>query len=122
MEAIKRLRQATGIGLAEAKEAVERLAEVLPLEDGRLVPDARSPSDPLLESDVRRLVGEGKKILAIKRMREATGLGLKEAKESVERLTADLPQASRAGCLGVAALFVAAWPVAAWLVYGVWGR
>lgn len=42
-------------------------------------------SESLSES-VRRLVRQGKKIEAIKLYREATGLGLAEAKTAVERL------------------------------------
>jgi ribosomal protein L7/L12 len=37
-------------------------------------------------ADVQVLLAQGKKIEAIKRVRELTGLGLKEAKDYVERL------------------------------------
>ncbi len=39
-----------------------------------------------LEDEVRVLLAQGQKIAAIKLYREQTGLGLKQAKEAVERL------------------------------------
>ncbi|HEY5710669.1 MAG TPA: ribosomal protein L7/L12 [Allosphingosinicella sp.] len=41
---------------------------------------------PELEAEVRRLVAAGNKIEAIKQLRAATGLGLRETKEMVERM------------------------------------
>lgn len=41
---------------------------------------------PELEDEVRRLMGERRKIEAIKLYRETTGIGLKEAKEAVEAI------------------------------------
>ena len=64
---------------------------------------------------VRQLAGRGQVIEAIKVVREQTGLGLKEAKEYVERLEPNAPKAKPpAGCLlaglvgvaGIAALVV----------------
>lgn len=55
------------------------------------MPEPRvSPQDlpPGLEGEVRALIAERRKIEAIKRVREATGLGLKEAKELVEAIEA----------------------------------
>ena len=43
-------------------------------------------SRPELEDEVRRLMGERRKIEAIKLYRETTGVGLKAAKEAVEAL------------------------------------
>ena len=43
---------------------------------------------PDLERDVTSLLAAGNKIEAIKRVREGTGAGLKEAKELVERIEA----------------------------------
>lgn len=42
--------------------------------------------EPDVEHEVRRLVDLGKKIAAIRVVRDRTGLGLKEAKDLVERL------------------------------------
>lgn len=59
----------------------------------RLVRAARAelPSEPSgllphVDAEVRRLVLEGQKIRAIKVVRENTGLGLKEAKDLVDRM------------------------------------
>lgn len=41
-------------------------------------------TNPDVDSEVLRFVKEGKKINAIKRYREITGLGLKEAKHAIE--------------------------------------
>ncbi|MEG1254929.1 ribosomal protein L7/L12 [Clostridium sp.] len=43
--------------------------------------------EPLIEdSELQILIGEGKKVKAIKKLRMATGMGLKEAKEYVDNL------------------------------------
>ena len=42
--------------------------------------------DPAVLDEVKRLASSGQKIEAIKRLREATGLGLAEAKDVVESL------------------------------------
>jgi ribosomal protein L7/L12 len=52
-----------------------------PVED-----DAPGASPPSGDSDVRTLLRAGRKIDAIKRWRELTGIGLKEAKDAVARL------------------------------------
>ncbi|MGB3437446.1 MAG: hypothetical protein WBA97_01730 [Actinophytocola sp.] len=71
--AIKELRQATGMGLREAKEYVLGLT-----------PAPRRRDD----DRVQALAAEGKTILAIKELRERTGMGLREAKEYADALTA----------------------------------
>jgi ribosomal protein L7/L12 len=76
--AIKAFREATGAGLAEAKEAVEAL------ERGEPLPSKRRPDDS--EEDLLSLLEQGRKIEAIKLHRERTGAGLKEAKDAVEAL------------------------------------
>jgi len=79
IEAIKRLREATGLGLAEAKARVEAHEDAGP----RM---ARAMAQPPKElpPQVLQALRAGSKIEAIKRLREATGLGLKEAKDVVE--------------------------------------
>lgn len=53
-------------------------------------PTRAAPTDhygyPAVSNEVRHLAASGQKIQAIKRLREETGLGLKEAKDMVERL------------------------------------
>jgi hypothetical protein len=46
---------------------------------------------PPAEAEIRRLIGQNRKIQAIKVMREQTGLGLKEAKGLVEAMAAGRP-------------------------------
>lgn len=80
--AIKACREATGLGLAEAKEAVEALERGLggakppAAPDGTLTPQVRAE----IEAQLR----QGNKITAIKIHRDATGYGLADAKRAVE--------------------------------------
>ncbi|HET9224143.1 MAG TPA: ribosomal protein L7/L12, partial [Roseiflexaceae bacterium] len=85
----------TGLGLKEAKDYVELLPQAATVAStsytepaAYVAPDTRL--DPAAEREVRELVARGQKIVAIKRVRELTGLGLKEAKDYVELL----PQAA----------------------------
>jgi ribosomal protein L7/L12 len=78
IEAIKRLRAATGLGLKEAKDIVDRH-----LSSGQ--PTRRSVASMLsLPFAVSEAMKQGNKIEAIRLMRQQGGLGLKEAKEAVE--------------------------------------
>src|SRR5690349_3036097 len=65
-----------------------------------LTPRAAPPVrlDPAAESELRDMVARGQKIEAIKRVRELTGLGLKEAKDYVELL----PRAATVAATGYA--------------------
>jgi ribosomal protein L7/L12 len=94
IEAIKRYREATGAGLAEAKEAVEAL------ERGEAMPTTQS-ADSALETEIISLLEAGRKVEAIKLYRERTGTGLKEAKDAVEAIAGERRIPSRVGCLGV---------------------
>ena len=87
IEAIKLYRQQTGVGLKEAKDAVDAMSA------GRAVP-AASLGD-LYRLGVEDLVRQGRKIEAIKQYRERTGVGLKEAKEAIDSIAA-----GRAGPFG----------------------
>ena len=90
--AIKEFRTLTGSGLADAKRVVDYLEEhgefreqdlsSLMLQESTK-PVSHPTDDPGWES-VEALVGENKKIMAIKMCRELTGFGLREAKEAVE--------------------------------------
>lgn len=85
IEAIKVYRGATGEGLKESKDAVEAFERGEPLLlSGE--PVAPSPSLQSLNEQVRLLLQQNKKIEAIKVYREATGCGLKEAKDAVEAI------------------------------------
>jgi ribosomal protein L7/L12 len=84
IEAIKRYREVTGVGLAEAKDAVERIAA------GKA--PISSPTDATLPgaeaSRIKAMIARGEKMAAIKLYRKATGVDLKAAKEAVDALAA----------------------------------
>jgi hypothetical protein len=81
---------------------------------------------PLSDDDVERIrtaVFGGRKIEAIKLYREATGAGLKEAKDFIEELEAELRRAAPEqftappggkGCLGMALGLVFLGGIASW--------
>ena len=97
IQAISRYREETGVGLAEAKNAVERLAAT-----GSL-PERVPVDDSELFEEVARHPGRGEALLAIKLVRERTALGLKESKLVVDRIGVEsgLLTQSGSGCLGV---------------------
>lgn len=106
LEAVKRYRAATGASLADAKAAVELV------EEQRLPRPVRSTESGLpqpIQDDLLGLLQQGRKIEAIRQYREATGVGLKDAKEAVEALAAQAGIPARSGCFAAAlALFVVA--------------
>ena len=99
IEAIKRYREATGAGLAAAKETVEAIERNEPLPE-------RKSLDSAFENEIVGLLEGGKKIEAIKLYRERTGVGLKEAKDAVEAVATQrgILAPSKSGCLGVVLL------------------
>jgi len=85
IEAIRIVREATGLGLKEAKDAVERY---VPGD-----PPYRAPERPSMGSEAFPLAAvsalqNGKMIDAVKIVRQAHGGGLKEAKDAVDRYIA----------------------------------
>lgn len=84
IEAIKLVRERTGLGLKDAKELVERLESGG--ETGEIQAGTRAGLPDADLGEVRRALGQGRKIEAIKLVRERTGMGLKEAKDFVESL------------------------------------
>ena len=78
IEAIKLLRQSTGLGLKEAKDAID--AHLL----GRSTTITPAASMIAFPPSVVDALSRGNKIEAIKLLREHTGLGLKEAKDAVD--------------------------------------
>ena len=92
IEAIKLARAKTGFPLEAAKDMVETIARA----GGAPAAPASAPQsiNPMelirnasgLSREVLQLVKEGKKIDAIQLIRAKTGLGLKEAKEIVDRI------------------------------------
>ncbi|SDR31953.1 ribosomal protein L7/L12 [Thermostaphylospora chromogena] len=88
IEAIKVVREETGLGLAEAKRAVEAVKAGKPAPLPRPV-----PLSPALTARVSELTGRGRVIEAVKVVREETGLGLAEAKRIVEAVERGAPPA-----------------------------
>ena len=98
--AVKRYREETGVGLAEAKAAVESL------EAGGSFTQSVAMDDPGLTQQIVTLLGRGGKIEAVKLYRDRFRVGLKEAKEAVERIGEQngIPASSGSGCLGIVLL------------------
>jgi len=89
IEAVKRVRELTGLGLKEAKDYVDALQQGVVVEAPALSPAhplGETPPPLELDAQLRLLVAEGRKIEAIKLLRERSGLGLKEAKDYVDTL------------------------------------
>ncbi|WPB81244.1 hypothetical protein KYC5002_19240 [Archangium violaceum] len=100
IDAIKRYRELTGEGLKESKDAVEQIAEGRPprFSSEALQRMTGAPPGESLSSgqraELERLIVEGKKIEAIKLHRQFSRTGLKEAKDEVEALEAELRRKS----------------------------
>lgn len=92
--AVKRYREITGVGLQEALYAVTRLGEV-EASGGGTRTETHAPRasaiDPKrlkeAEASALRFLQENNMVEAIKRYRQHTGLGLKEAKDAVDVLS-----------------------------------
>jgi ribosomal protein L7/L12 len=101
--AVKALRAATGLGLADAVRIVDKLGATAkptpskaasskaassnagPVAAGG-VPPISATIGPDHQDELRSLVAAGQQIEAIKMVRTLTGMGLKDAKEYVDRL------------------------------------
>ena len=96
IEAIKLYREQTDCGLKEAKDAVEAMEESMrsgapvsfPVNSSPPPASVVSPDDQF--GQLHGHIFAGQKIQAIKLYREASGVGLKEAKEAVEAMEANL--------------------------------
>lgn len=81
INAIKQLRDASGLGLKEAKDLIDAY------QAGENVSMATQAEAPLHVPDaVRQALAEGNKIEAIRLLRDHEGLGLKEAKDRAEAI------------------------------------
>jgi ribosomal protein L7/L12 len=114
--AIKRYRELTGLGLAEAKAAIEAFERGATLAMAGAAPGTATPVADVaaLDDQILASLVAGNKIAAIKTYRQQTGLGLYEAKQFIDALEAQLrtdsPKRYTAppakGC-GAAALLIA---------------
>lgn len=82
IEALKLLRERTGLGLKEAKEYIDAMYDQ---DKYKVQGDLH-----LARSRVRELILSGNKIEAVKIWREATGCDLKSAADEIERISATI--------------------------------
>ncbi len=102
--AIKRYRELYGVGLKEAKEAIEAIAAGVPM---TVVSKTEHPAPgpkvfPGLQPRLDQLIAEDQRIQAVKHYRECTGLGLRECVDAVDARMAELRNAPPAAAVPVA--------------------
>ena len=83
LTAIKLLRASTGLGLKEAKQAIDAHLGIHSASASTAVPP-RTAQPGTLPQSVVAAMQSGNTIEAIKLLREQTGLGLKDAKDAVD--------------------------------------
>jgi ribosomal protein L7/L12 len=91
IQAVKLYHDATGVSLAEAREAVEEMARN---EFTKPPSGIRNFDDPVLEGKIKSLLSKGKKIDAVKIYRSEYGVSLNDARDAVERIAASMPRSS----------------------------
>ncbi len=86
--AVKLYREMTGVGLAEAKDAVEAIERG----ESVITPMPAQIGEPAsaLEDQIRQLLTARKKIDAVRVYREAHNCGLKEAKDAVDAIQTEM--------------------------------
>lgn len=84
IEAIKHVREWLGFDLAAAKQFVDTLEQGAQVSQTSTTSNATLSAEHILQ--IRELIKQGHKIEAIKRVRELTGIGLREAKSFVDSL------------------------------------
>lgn len=93
IEAIKLIRENREVGLKDAKDMVDELERSGQLpglaglaRTGLQTGHATAAAAPAGQEYIVSLLRKGEKIMAIKELRDETGLGLKEAKDEIDRL------------------------------------
>ena len=88
IEAIKLVRDETGLGLKEAKDAVERCAQggSLDIAEEQIVQRGAPQGEAQVDSEIKALLDSGRKIEAIKMLRMRSGLDLKASKDIIDGL------------------------------------
>jgi len=129
IEAIRLLRERTGLGLAEAKAAVESGLVPPARQDALMAAPAAAAEaasmDGTLSAEARAALAAGRKIEAIRMVRAERRIGLKDAKAIVDAAERGLPRVpeaaggGRRGVLGpVVLLLVAVLAGIGWLLLG----
>lgn len=131
VEAVRLLRERTGMGLAAAADAVARIRTLADAEAalaGAATPDAGSKAAPphtpsraaVNDPEVIALARAGRRIAAIKRLRQISGMSLKEAKQAVDaRFALEGRPSSLSGKLTVVAIVILLAVLAAAIVRGL---
>lgn len=96
IDAIKLYREVTGLGLKEAKDAIDRCADGGSLEFAEDVAAGKAALDgsAAVDGEIRGLLESGRKIEAIKLLRERSRLDLTTAKAIIDSMEADLNRAA----------------------------
>lgn len=110
--AIKLLRERTGMGLAEAKNAVER-ATAGAMGEVAGVPVVDAAVAAALPADVRELAARGQRIAAIRLLRQQHGVDLRTSKQRVEQAFGRAPGVGVAPIAVLIAMAIGA--LATWL-------
>jgi ribosomal protein L7/L12 len=100
--AVKLYRETTGVSLREAKEVVDTIAPGSPI--NLSVPERNDGPNPFLENRIKSLLAGRKKIEAVKLYRETYNCGLKEAKDAVDRLQAEMRREASTSPLSMPAI------------------
>jgi len=88
--AVKLYREITFVGLREAKDAVEAIERGIPVNIPAHTPVGKPA--PGLETEIKRLLAERKKIDAVRVYRETYKVGLKEAKNAIDAIELQTPR------------------------------
>lgn len=87
LEAIKFVVDSTGVSLKEAKDFVEKYESVANTAKAHLENPYKNNEVPeAIANQARTLLSQGRKIEAVKLVKDSTNLGLKECKDFVESL------------------------------------
>lgn len=114
LEAIQRLRERTGMGLAEAKAEIERIEMRATAVWAPSPRKKEAPPPPGgIDGDVKLIAQQGRRIEAIKLLRERRKLGLKEAKDLLD---AEVPPPPTSMKWLWAVLLIGAVAVAGWFL------
>jgi ribosomal protein L7/L12 len=84
IDAIKKLRKATGLGLAEAKSVIDAHVKRKPTQASYGLPTEGPDAGRVLPDVVMDALQRGDKVAAVKLLRERLGIGLNAAKERID--------------------------------------